>query len=271
MGNEEVLQTLRRQVAKLESGGKQAASASAISSGSSALDALLPNRGMVPGTLVEWVEHGLGSGSGWLAWQTAANALRRQQTSNRLVVIDCQGSFYPAIALAAGIPLSQIVLIRPQNLTDAFWAADQALRCPAVTAVWSRFSQIDDRQARRLQLAAEQGNTLGLWVLPREALAQPSWADIRWYVRGLTADTQAPAQNPSDRQLEVHLTRCRGGRSGQRIMLRIDSLGQIHHVHHDRKTAALPLVAQLANPTPARYSTGQPQTGQQRTGQQRRA
>ena len=178
MGNHEVLQSLRRQMAHLESGGRERLTAP-ISSGSPALDALLPNQGLTTGTLVEWVEHGLGSGSGWLAWRTAANALAygmsplsqqqlpeqrvpeqqqgsyRPKSSNRLVVIDNEGTFYPAIALAAGIPLSQIVVVRPPSMADAFWAADQALRCPAVTAVWGRFSHLDDRQARRLQLAAD--------------------------------------------------------------------------------------------------------------------
>jgi hypothetical protein len=165
-----------------------------------------------------------------------------------LVVIDQDATFYPPAAAAAGIPLDQIIIVRPACRADGLWAADQALRSPAVSVVWGPLTTIDDREARRLQLAAETGGTLGLWLRPPAALHEPSWADVRWFVRGL--GIVDASRSTSRRRLESRLVRCRGGQSGASVTLEIDSSGCVHHVPNERKTAAVPLVAQLAHPTP---------------------
>ena len=150
-------------------------------------------------------------------------------------------------AIAAGISPQRLIIVRPANQADMIWAADQALRNEAVSVVWMRAAVLDDRDARRLQLAAEVGRSLGLLVRPRSALGQPSWAEVRLAVRGLAhPDGQT-------RFLEVRLVRCRGGQSGTSMILAIDPAGRISDASSHRKTAAVPLVAQLAHPKVARF------------------
>lgn len=262
----DILETLRRKVSHIERHEDSSARFRA-STGCPFLDLQLPGRGLTGGTFVEWIEQQPGSGGGWLSWRAAASILTAfnepySQAHNsgghrRLVVIDIQGDFHPAAAIATGLSLEQIIVVRPNHWNDGFWAADQALRNPSVGVVWAAFPKMDDFQSRRLQLAAEQGGGIGLWVLPQSMFHQPSWADIRWHVRSVPRPTSIHASHPSDRFLEVRLLRCRGGHSGQRNLLRIDSHGEFHEEPIERKEAAMHLATKLAYPTAARHRTQQ--------------
>ena len=258
---------LRREVARLENRFPRA-SQELISSGCAGLDRLLPQGGLFPGRIVEWVSRDWGDGAGWLSWQMAASALRwgKQRGRGRVVVIDTEGWFYPAVALAAGIAAEELMVLRPANRSDGIWAADQALRSRAVAAVWGSFpvDVLEERHARRLQLASEDGGALGLWMFPEKMLSQPCWGEVRLAVRGLPLVDQGAGTSSAvrrlegrrleARRLEVRMVRCRGGHPGQRIVLRIDSQGEIHD---DRSsfhggTSAGPLAAQLAHPAAVR-------------------
>ncbi len=70
-------------------------------------------------------------------------------------------------------------MVRTRRSQDALWAAEQALRsgtCRAVL-VWSE--QVDSRRLRRLQLAAEEGDCLGIVFRPDAAKNRPSPAALR--------------------------------------------------------------------------------------------
>jgi hypothetical protein len=108
--------------------------------------------------------------------ETPAHGL---SSDRQLVVIDPQGSFYPPAAWAAGVDLQRTAIVRPRTLADQHWAAHEALRCPGVGAVLWWPDRLDDRQFRRLQLAAEAGETLGFFIRPARSQHEPSWADVR--------------------------------------------------------------------------------------------
>lgn len=240
-----VLRELQQRLSRLET--TRRSTGPAVSCGSALFDALLPEGGMVPGTMQEWVEQGNGGGAGWFALLAARSVLHgRPAGTGRLVILDHDGTFYPPLAWSLGIAAEQIVVVRPRDQQELIWAADQALRCRAVAAVWARLEVLDDRDARRLQLAAEEGNSFGLWVRPAGALRSPSWADVRWHVRSCSVPAESVWQQ--QRLQEVRLVRCRGGRAGASLYVAIDTCGQIKHVPNIPTTPAVPLVAQLAHP-----------------------
>ncbi len=117
-----------------------------------------------------------------------------------------------------GIDLKRVVIVRPGSLTDRLWAIDQALRSPAIVAVIAEVEHLDDRAARRLQLAAERGGGLGLLVRSLRQHGQPSWAEVQWQVRPLMESANVP-----HRQLELQLLRARGGRTGMRAQVQINA------------------------------------------------
>ena len=86
--------------------------------------------------------------------------------------------YAPALA-AAGINLSQLVVVRAPGRRDALWAAEQALRAGCCHALlgWFRRASYDD--LRRLAVAAEGSAAWIALFRPREAAAESSPACLR--------------------------------------------------------------------------------------------
>lgn len=199
--NAQTIENLRRQIGRLE-GLALGPRTAAISSGCPALDAILPARGLRPGTLSEWLAVGPGAGAATLALGAAREACRQ---GGALVVLDRAGEFYPPAAVARGIALSQLLLVRARSPADDLWALDQALRCPGVAAALAWTARLDPKTFRRLQLAAEAGGGLGLLLRPEGVRPEPSWADVRLLVAPL------PTAAADGRRLRITVLRCRGG------------------------------------------------------------
>lgn len=235
-----------------------------VSSGSARLDRLLPARGFRRGTLVEWLGEP-GGGATTMALVGARSACR---AGGALVVVDRSptagagrcGRFYPPAAAALGIDLEKLILVRPANLDDERWALTQALSCLGVAAVLCWPEQFDSRALRRLQLAAEQGGSLGLLVRSPEHQAGTTWSEVRLRIEGIA--------NAGQRRLRIELLRSRGSgqlrtHQGQSIELEISQEGLIDQnlgnenpidgspIH---ETSSLHLASRMVSPTVGRRS-----------------
>lgn len=230
MATQALVEQLQHRIERIETSGR-VDDGHTISSGCAAVDDLLPEGGYRRGTLIEWVS-GLslrssgGCGADFLSLLTAANACA---DGGALVVADRHRRFYPPAAAAMGIDLGNVVVIRPPEEKsphdrryddEFFWAIDQALGCSAVAAVWGAIDQIGERWFRRFQLSAEASGTMGLFVRPGSAIGQPGWSEVQWHVMARRSRVMAAATQ----QVELKLARCRGGRSGKRIGLQIDTV-----------------------------------------------
>ena len=211
------VEALRRQIARLERPRPQG-DATPVSSGCGPLDRLLSAGGFRPGTLVEWLAAGEGSGAATLA---LAAARRACDEGGALVVLDQRREFHPPAAVRLDIEPESLIVVQPGSEADHRWALDQSLRCPGVAAVLAWPEKLDGRTFRRLQLAAEEGGGLGLLIRPLAARHEPSWADVRLLVE--------PLLSRKRRRLRVHLLRCHGAASGRNIELVIDD--ETHTVH----------------------------------------
>ena len=217
------------------------------STGLDELDHLLPHAGLRGDAITEWVAEADGCGAAALSLITAARRLNSSSGRGPLVVVCSETSFYPPAAIALGIPADRILWVRPAKHADLVWSIDQALRCESVAAVWAHVGlHLDDRDARRFQLAAEAGRTAGLLVRPAVTRGQPSFAEVRFHVASqcgqsdsfenhqestaVTTDRlEASQANPhrTSRDLLVTLDRCRGGTVGQKVSVRIDEQGRL--------------------------------------------
>lgn len=86
---------------------------------------------------------------------------------------------YPPALLQWGIDLSRVLIVRPKKPAEVLWAAEQALasgNCAAVL-LWSE--QLDDVASRRLQLAAEKGQSWAIAFRSLKALSRFSAAALR--------------------------------------------------------------------------------------------
>ena len=214
-----LVEALRQRIAQLE-GVRRPRSDSPLSTGCDPLDQLLPGRGLHRGTLVEWLASGDGSGAESLALVAAREACRE---GGALVVFDRARQFYPPGAVRMGIEPDRLIVVQAASQADNLWALDQALRCAGVAAVLAWPEKLDPKTFRRLQLAAEQGGGLGLLVRPEEVRQEPSWADVRLWVRPL------PSGGPGvGRRLSVQLLRSRQGGDGSVEVEFVDEARVVH-------------------------------------------
>lgn len=246
---ESVLRDLRHQVGCINTSPEPETEEPVLSTGSKVIDRLLPRGGLRLDAMTEWVSAADGSGAASLAMIAAATHLR--SASGPLVIVTGK-SFYPPAAIALGIPAQRIILVQPTDHADVVWAIDQSLRCSSVAAVWAHLgASLDDRDARRFQLAAETGRTPGLFIRPAAVRHRPSFADVRFHV-----DNQADPHLTLGRRIKVTLDRCRGGTVDQSVWVQIDDQARIlpiasvtHPRRSDHETAAVRLASELARPT----------------------
>ena len=157
-------------------GDRLNATVKAVPSGFSELDALLPGGGWPQGALTEIIMHREGIG----VLRLLMPALARLSQGDRWIcwVAPPHIPYAPAL-VNAGIDLSRILLVYPRAQQDGLWAVEQSLRsgnCAAVLA----WPTLDDKGIwRRLQLAAEAGDALGILFRPPHSARRPSTAALR--------------------------------------------------------------------------------------------
>jgi cell division inhibitor SulA/protein ImuA len=78
-----------------------------------------------------------------------------------------------------GINLSRVLIVRPKNDSEMLWSAEQALSSGTCAAVLLWPDVLDDQSSRRLQLAAEKGNSWAIAFRPPAARSEPSAAALR--------------------------------------------------------------------------------------------
>jgi hypothetical protein len=190
--------------------GRQAAlTLETIPTGYPELDAILPGGGWPRAGLIEMLleHHGIGElrlllpllvryskasaqadGWGWLCWVAPP--------------------YVPhARALAeAGVAVDRILLVHGRGDGQALWAMEQALRSEGSALVLGWVEQARGSQLRRLQLAAEEGNAIGVLFRPPAARRESSAAALR-------------LQLSAGRYGEIEVLKGRGGRP-RRLPLR---------------------------------------------------
>lgn len=174
--------------------GRPAAPPSSVHpTGLAALDAVLPTGGWPEAALSEILMAKEGVGELQLVLPTLA---RLSTAGERIVLVAPPYTPYPHAWQNAGVDLRLLSVIQAEE-RDALWAVEQCLRSGSCGAVlcWPR--KADDRALRRLQVAAETGQTLAFaWRALSESV-NSSPAALRLAVEA------RPAQ--------VRVLKCRGG------------------------------------------------------------
>ncbi len=162
--------------------------------GHAALDSALPAGGWPEAALVEILI--AADGLGELALLLPTLALQSAQGKPIVVIAPPYRPYAPAWQ-SAGVQLSQLHLVEA-NAKDALWAMEQSLRAGCCGAVVAWPMQADDAALRRLQVAAETGQTLGFVFRPAQARHNPSPAPVRLSLQGTQHDP------------ELRVLKCRG-------------------------------------------------------------
>jgi protein ImuA len=182
---QEVLEDLRRQIRRIER--RPARREGLLSSGRPEVDALLPGGGFPRGALCA-LSGGPASGK----TDVALRVLREAQGGGSLAAfVDGRGELYPPAALALGVDLARLLIVRPERgprgdraardaATPGLWAAEILLASGAFGAV-----AIDvplhavpasraEGMLRRLRSAAEKGGSAALLLTASGGPAIPA-------------------------------------------------------------------------------------------------
>lgn len=116
---------------------------------------------------------------------------------------------YPPALIANGIDIEHILVVRTDQ---SLWAMEQILRSAACRLALGWIDNAPSKNLRRLQLAAEEGSSLGILMRPLRFVSEPSPALLRLLVEREGA------------QLKVSVIKSRGGRLG---VLRIPEINSV--------------------------------------------
>ena len=167
-----------------------------LPTGFAALDAVLPGGGWPQDALTEILPARTGIGELRLVLPALAQLSCRDQWI--AWIAPPHFPYLPALA-AAGIEPSRMLLVHSRTEADALWAMTQALRSGSCSAVLAWPRQANNRTLRRLQLAAETGETWGFLFRPPQAAGSSSPAALRLHLES------------SPDGLVVDVIKCRGG------------------------------------------------------------
>lgn len=165
---------------RLWRGGLPGGRPPAVATGFETLDALLPGGGWPRGALTELLVPGEGIG----ALQLLMPALAQLSRERRWIawVAPPYVPYAPALA-AAEVDLSRQLLVHPKADSDGLWALEQTLRSGTCGAVLAWPLAGDGRVLRRLQLAAEAGESCGFLFRPLAMARHFSPAAVRLEVQ----------------------------------------------------------------------------------------
>jgi len=129
------------------------------------IELLLPDDGIGELSLLlpalHTLTHEASSSPRWVLWMTPPHTL------------------YPPALAQAGLSLERQLLIRATSRSDRLWTLEQALVSKRCAAIVGWVADIDGRWLRRLNLAAQRGDTLTVLLRPASSRAQHSPATLR--------------------------------------------------------------------------------------------
>jgi len=192
---------LRARIARIEGAGPTGKEEPPVIPLCPEMDRALPGGGLPRAALHEILSDGSGAAAGFAA-------LLMARSGGTIFWIARDPDPWPPGLIRFGLPPSRLIVAQPRHHVEALWVAEEALRCPAVSAVLLGSERLDTMAMRRLQLAAETGGGIGL-LLRDEEEEGPSLASTRWRVTGRAGGSPHDLGDP---QWTLELLRCRSGR-----------------------------------------------------------
>jgi protein ImuA len=184
-----------------------------FSTGLEALDSLAPGGAWQCGAV-----HELLSPRGASLPKSVALLLARaaQRDGGAIVWNDPARELYPPAVVGGEIDPRRFIFLRCSEPADLLWALAECLRCRGVSATVACVASLSRVQARRLQLAAERGGGVGIFMRPfLQGRQVPYAAATRWLVEPAPGDSGA-------QRWRMELVHGHGGQVGKSILLEVD-------------------------------------------------
>ena len=180
MDRQAVLAALRARISRLERPAIPDVRQGAIAI-AEAVDRHVTGGGLELGAVHEVLAADIGAGTGFAALLAARASAASPDDVGTVLWISEEPDLFPAGLVRFGLRPGSLVVARGTE-RDVLWAAEEALRSPAVAAVVLEAKRMDLTVSRRLQLAAEANAVLGLVLRRDETDTEPSSLRTRWRV-----------------------------------------------------------------------------------------
>nr|WP_010132175.1 translesion DNA synthesis-associated protein ImuA [Microbulbifer agarilyticus] len=177
-----------------------------ISTGYRGLDAMLTGHGWPRAASTELLIDKAGIGEMSLILPALAELTRQGQM---VILVNPPLIPYAPALVQAGVQLEKLLVLHPRGQRDQLWAAEQSLQSGAcgVLVQWQGKETPADKDLRRLQVAARDGDCLHVHFRPGSCVKTPSPAALRLQLKS------------DGEQLALHLFKQLNGKSGQRVHL----------------------------------------------------
>jgi protein ImuA len=226
------LAALRAEIAALERGGRTAPAA-AVAFGDARLDGRLPGGGLALSAWHEFAGEGLeletgAAGAGFIARLAAPLAGKGEL----LWVLRRDDLHAPGLA-GLGFPAERLIQVCARDDDEALAVLEDALRTKGVVAAFGEVEAVDLTAGRRLQLACEQGGTVG-FVLRRRPYGGRAPAETgtaaatRWRLAPAPSEPASGEPGLGPPRWRVTLERSRGGRTGTWILEAVEDDDAAH-------------------------------------------
>ncbi|WIM12479.1 MAG: Error-prone repair protein ImuA [Enhydrobacter sp.] len=222
------IEALRAQIEKLECRSRR--SKSVLPFGIAEIDSRLPGGGLTLGALHEVAGGGNGTIDGAAAALFAAGIASRTK-SKVLWCITKADLFAPALA-QAGLSPDRVIYAEVGDDKTVLACMEEGLRHGGLGAVIAETARLSMTASRRLQLAAEGTETIGIalrrWRRQTEAsdFGQPTAATTRWRVSVLPS-SPLPVPGVGRHRWLVELIRARAGESADFELEACDDTGRL--------------------------------------------
>ncbi|HEX7889442.1 MAG TPA: translesion DNA synthesis-associated protein ImuA [Ramlibacter sp.] len=154
-----------------------------VATGHAALDAELPGGGWPLGNLVEVLQHEAQQH----VWQLLGPALAETLRGDPAVLVHPPYQPFGPALRGQGIVPEKLLCVHADKPSARLWAAEQALRCADVSAVFAWLPQSRAEDLRRLHLCAQGGEKLLVVFRGMQAQGLSSPARLRLMVEGVEA------------------------------------------------------------------------------------
>ena len=221
------IESLRTRIAAIERQNSAQSCSAVLPFGINAIDSHLPGGGLRLGAMHEL--HGAGPDVEVGAAPTSLAASVLARLSGPVLWIGRKGAVFGHGLVQAGLAPRRVVFVDAGR--DVPGVMEDALRFPGLAGVVAELDgRLDGVVSRRLQLAAEGSNVLGILIrrsrrFDDPALGQPSAAATRWRI-GVLPSPGMPGVPGLCRPLwRLELLRCRGGEGRSWIVEGADAQG----------------------------------------------
>lgn len=192
--------------------GQDVSSLAVQSTGFAALDKLLPGGGWPVKGLIEIVSRHKAIGE--LQLLMPLLRARSQQKNQSLLWITPPYSLHGPALAQSGVNIRNSFVVPPQTrCNNALWSIEKALQSTECSMVLAWQNWLSARVIRRLQLAASEGDTLGVLFHQRPTPHSPASLQLEIAAAPLSADGQ--------RQLAVRLLKARGSYRQGEVLVRL--------------------------------------------------